>query len=207
MYKECKTVQSSERQLLIAESLSNLLQVKEYQAISVADICRTAGIPRNTFYRYFSDKSAVLTYLFNTTMDQILKAVIVEACERPGEEGAAYIAMWLRHHKENKKLWQLFCDNRMDLFIKQYIAYYSNLQAPAYELKFNQLMTKQILILSYGIIGILEWWRDTDYQQDELELAKQLCTVLSVPMIECWASRRHVEDYLSTLEKADYFVE
>ena len=75
MYKQCKTAASSARQKEMANSLLRLMQEHNYHDISVADICRELGISRNSFYRYFSDKDAMLQVL----IDQVLLGLELNA--------------------------------------------------------------------------------------------------------------------------------
>ena len=65
MYKQCKTAASSARQKEMADGLLRLMREHNYHDISVADICRELGISRNSFYRYFSDKDAMLQVLID----------------------------------------------------------------------------------------------------------------------------------------------
>ncbi len=52
---------NSQDKILLA--LLHLLSECPFNKISVLDLCREADISRNTFYKYFSDKNAVLDYL------------------------------------------------------------------------------------------------------------------------------------------------
>lgn len=47
---------------LIAEALLELLKTVNYEQICVSDICTLATVSRNTFYRHFDSKDAVLLY-------------------------------------------------------------------------------------------------------------------------------------------------
>lgn len=60
MYKLCKTEQSTARQRQIEEGLLELMGMKKYDDITVSDLCERLGIPRKSFYRYFSGKDGAL---------------------------------------------------------------------------------------------------------------------------------------------------
>ncbi len=49
-------------QRLIAEALLRLMEGKSYAQISVSEICREAGISRQTFYTLFAAKENVVSY-------------------------------------------------------------------------------------------------------------------------------------------------
>ena len=59
----------------MADGLLRLMREHNYHDISVADICRELGISRNSFYRYFSDKDAMLQVL----IDQVLLGLELNA--------------------------------------------------------------------------------------------------------------------------------
>ena len=49
-------------QELIADAFVSLLREKPYDSISVSQICRKAGISRQTFYSLFASKDNIITY-------------------------------------------------------------------------------------------------------------------------------------------------
>ena len=56
-----KTALASQQQ--IAKTLLLLLSEKAYQDISVSELCREAGVSRQTFYSLFSSKDDVMTFV------------------------------------------------------------------------------------------------------------------------------------------------
>lgn len=47
----------------IAEAMTELLAARPYDAVSVAALCRAAGVSRQTFYSLFRSRENVITYL------------------------------------------------------------------------------------------------------------------------------------------------
>lgn len=68
MYKQCKTERSAARQRDFEQGLLELMMIKQYDDISVMDICAYLQIPRKSFYRYFSSKDGALNALLDHTM-------------------------------------------------------------------------------------------------------------------------------------------
>ena len=68
MYKQCKTEQSANRQRELEQSLLAAMEHEHYDEITVSDLCERAGIPRKSFYRYFSSKDGALHALMDHTM-------------------------------------------------------------------------------------------------------------------------------------------
>ena len=68
MYKLCKTEQSAARQREVEQGLLELMMIQRYEDISVSDLCARVGIPRKSFYRYFSSKDGAFHALLDHTM-------------------------------------------------------------------------------------------------------------------------------------------
>jgi len=65
MYKQCTTEQSAARQRQLEQGLLELMLKKHYEEFSVSDLCEVLGIPRKSFYRYFSSKEGALFALID----------------------------------------------------------------------------------------------------------------------------------------------
>jgi AcrR family transcriptional regulator len=76
-------VAQSQRERLLA-AVVRVSAAKGYQASSVADILKQAGVGRETFYRHFNDKEACFVAA-NDALVESLEGRVVEAYEQPGE--------------------------------------------------------------------------------------------------------------------------
>ena len=68
MYKLCKTERSAQRQRLLEQGLLNAMCTQHFDEISVSDLCDRIGVPRKSFYRYFSGKDGALYALIDHTL-------------------------------------------------------------------------------------------------------------------------------------------
>lgn len=68
MYKLCKTEQSALRQRQLEEGLLTAMKTRRYEEITISDLCEQMGIPRKSFYRYFSSKDGALHALIDHTL-------------------------------------------------------------------------------------------------------------------------------------------
>ena len=68
MYRFCKTEQSFQRQRELEQGLLSMMEHKRFEEISVSDLCDRMGIPRKSFYRYFSSKDGALYALIDHTL-------------------------------------------------------------------------------------------------------------------------------------------
>ena len=68
MYKLCKTEQSARRQRQLEEGLLKAMEQHQYEDISICELCEHMGVPRKSFYRYFSSKDGALYALIDHTL-------------------------------------------------------------------------------------------------------------------------------------------
>ena len=76
-----KVALSSQHQ--IAEALLRLMEEKPYQDITICELCRTAGISRQTFYSLFTSRENVVVYTLQEKYAYMPEAS--EEAEKPGE--------------------------------------------------------------------------------------------------------------------------
>lgn len=101
MYKLCKTEQSAARQRQLEEGLLLAMSTRQYETISVSDLCDQLGIPRKSFYRYFSGKDGALHALIDHTLLEFEEFAIPSS---PGEKRSSstdlerFFSFWL-HQK------------------------------------------------------------------------------------------------------------
>lgn len=68
MYKICQTEQSIRRQRELEQGLLRLMLRRNYEDLTVKDLCDEMALPRKSFYRYFSSKDGVLYALIDHTL-------------------------------------------------------------------------------------------------------------------------------------------
>ncbi|MBE5807076.1 MAG: TetR/AcrR family transcriptional regulator [Clostridiales bacterium] len=107
-----KTALASQRQ--IAEAMMVLIREKPYREITVSELCRQAGISRQTFYTLFTSRENVVVFTLQA-----------QACDAPGAprpgrpaEDAHGLRQLCRGYSEyiqrNSALIKLLVENRLD---------------------------------------------------------------------------------------------
>ena len=97
MYKICKTEESTTRQRSVEQTLQQMLLSRQIENISVSDLCMAAGIPRNSFYRYFDSCEDVLYALIDHTLLDINEDVFLHWNGNPNLEPSDlehYFEIW-----------------------------------------------------------------------------------------------------------------
>ena len=77
MYKLCRTEQSAQRQRQLEQGLLLAMKTKRYEEITISDLCDQMGIPRKSFYRYFSSKDGALHALKITVKGHEVKQTVI----------------------------------------------------------------------------------------------------------------------------------
>ena len=110
-----KTALQSQRQ--IAEAMMALIQEKPYRQITISELCRTAGISRQTFYSLFTSRENVMVF---TLQARYCDAPEIAQPARVADRGSAL--RWLcRGYSEymlrNRSLIKLLVDNHIDYLL------------------------------------------------------------------------------------------
>ncbi len=69
------TVKKTKSKELIQIAFYDLLQEKDYDTISIKEICEKAGVSRMSFYRYYSIKEDIFIVIFDESFDRFFHAV------------------------------------------------------------------------------------------------------------------------------------
>ena len=93
MYKLCKTEQSAQRQRELEQGLLEAMLIKNYEDISISDLCDHLQIPRKSFYRYFSSKDGAFHALLDHTLQEC--SWFLNPFDDPVVTFEAYFRFWL----------------------------------------------------------------------------------------------------------------
>lgn len=182
MYKICKTEQSQKRQREIENVLFELLKKKNYEDITVSEICDDLEMPRKSFYRYFDSKDDVLTALLDHTMMKYGGFKNSDKHWNIKKELEQFYNFWYN----NRELLEILDKNRLinKLFecaakfpIKDIISISKYLP--------NENEWTKIRIFEFAIFGLLfeaiNWYRE-GFKTDISDMAEISCRLLSQPL-------------------------
>ena len=118
--------------LLMDEALLILLETKEFEFITVKEICQKAGVNRSTFYLHYENTSDLLAEsigLINKKFFETFKVNNIDVINSNKEElffiNEEYLIPYLEFVKENKRVFKLIHDkpsvfNAQKVFTKMY---------------------------------------------------------------------------------------
>lgn len=85
--------QNQTRKWIIA-ALFDLLQNRDYHAITIAQITDKAGLGRRTFYRYFQTKDEVIKYTTELLMDELALTFMENHVDSLYSVAVSYFQFW-----------------------------------------------------------------------------------------------------------------
>lgn len=159
----------------LAAALLGLMQDTDYDAITVSALCRAAGVSRNTFYRNFSGKGAVLDY----AMDDIcLQYQFDEAGYRRAGNSVAHFLEFFRAHPD---YFDAFRKTGMTLFLLRSTSQYAYREArqAAPGVPQDQMYWVSSF-LAAGLLNLYEHWRAEGFQTPAAEIAQAVLAYVPV---------------------------
>lgn len=163
--------------LIMDDALIELLLKKDYEYISVKDICLKAGVNRSTFYLHYETKDDLLKetikYINKKFYDSFNnKKIDVNKIESLNElilVNKNYLVPYLNYIKQNEKIFKLMYD-KPELFNSKenFQNMYDNIFQPILE-RFNVPKNEQIYIFEYyskGVIAIILKWVSLSCKED-----------------------------------------
>ena len=162
---------------LLSQAMLELLEEKIFDKISILDICDKAMVHRTTFYKHFSDKYDLFTYVFEEVRDEIYQRSTANYNYSSVEElyfNIAHIAF--DYIKENAKMLKNLIKHNDNEFLRG-IFYESIERSIKYLLeKTTNNMEVPIKIVSHfytgGFVSLGIWWVDNmDKYTEEQMLA------------------------------------
>ena len=184
MYKLCKTEQSAARQRQLEEGLLAAISVRRYEELSVSDLCAQMGIPRKSFYRYFSSKEGALHALLDHTLMSFDDFSLSTAVGRRTlhRDLSQFFSFWQYH----KSLLDALEKNSLSgLLIQRAIAYgISGAALPRRFLPKDTLeMQEQVTMFAVcGLMSMVVAWHQSGFAQPLSKMADTAVRVLSQPL-------------------------
>lgn len=158
------------------EALLVLLEKKDYDFITVKEVCQTAGVNRSTFYLHYEKMDDLLeetvSYVNNKFMDKLSLIGEVLDPTKVILTTDKYLRPYLSFIKENKKIYRLMHD-------KPYLFHIDKITNRLYKDIFDIALTnfkvkeeeKKYIFSFYteGVMGIIKRWLEEDCN-DEIDL-------------------------------------
>lgn len=158
--------------ITLYKTLLNLLEKKSFEDITVNDICEEAMVSRSTFYSYFDDKYALVTFSLNRERESL---EIVA-----GENIEENLLKLLYRLKEKKIVYKnlLLAQTNRELN-RMIIDHISSFVVGAFDDGIDEVeLSITTTFYSTGIAGIVIWWIEKNFPISEGELAKYIFKII-----------------------------
>ena len=185
MYKLCKTEQSAARQHQLEQGLLQAMQTQQYEEISISDLCDRMGVPRKSFYRYFSSKDGALAALLDHTLMEFEQAAPIKGKSQSNNaigDLERYFAFWyakkdLLDALKRSRLSGMLVERSTSYALQEYLM-------PRY-LR-SQPAKTQSLALTFAVCGLLSMvlqWHHNGYKEAPEQMAEIATMMLTRPLI------------------------
>ena len=185
MYKSRNSFSTS----LMVEALLLLLEKKEYDSITVKEICEKAGVNRSTFYMHYDTKDDLLVETMKYINARLLSDSNYDAIiPRSNDEknfnlDEIHLVPYLNTIKELKKIYRVL-PHKPHIFKK------SNINKELYRNLCDKLLQKYNIkndekefafaYFNYGVLAIIDKWVESDCEEDVYKIADLIIKLISL---------------------------
>lgn len=184
MYKICQTEQSIRRQRELEQGLLRLMLRRNYEDLTVKDLCDEMALPRKSFYRYFSSKDGVLYALIDHTLADFFMMPTVGNKSRGTAIGDLdlYFLFWY----EKRELLDALHRSGLSGILAERATNFA-LQEGHMPRQFKKMrLDIQTLAMAFSVTGlmamILQWHR-SGFQVSPDEMTKLATEILTAPLL------------------------
>ena len=184
MYKFCKTEQSQQRQRELEQGLLEMMLHKQFEEVSVSDLCDRLQIPRKSFYRYFSSKEGALYALLDHTLLEFYSTGSIEGLRggTPIGDLERFFRFWKNHKQlmdavQRSNLGGLLVERAVSLAKKEELM-------PGYVKDWEEnLKDVAMSFVVCGLMSMVLQWHRENYNIPTDKMAKTAIQMLSRPLI------------------------
>jgi len=184
MYKQCRTEQSAARQRQLEQGLLQVMLKRQYDEISVSDLCEEIGVPRKAFYRYFSGKDGALYSMIDRAlMDFEIHSTSTEMYEpeTPMDYMKYVFVYWTEHQN---LLDALKKSNLSGMLIQRALDFSQNIDAiPRFMLiRDKRLREYGTMFMVCGLMTMIVQWHNDGFSKSITEMAELTMQLLTKPL-------------------------
>lgn len=165
--------------LLMDEALLQLLQKKDFEYITIKELCKKAGVNRSTFYLHYENMNDLLKESMEMLEKKFYASFASVIDEKPKDSyyiTPSYLRPYLEFVKENRIVYRLICEKTSLFETKNTLnKLYKTIFQPILE-SHNVPKERQAIIFSYyfgGITSMIKKWVALDCEasiEDMMEM-------------------------------------
>ena len=184
MYKICQTEQSTHRQRELEQGRLQLMLHRNYEDISVSDLCEYMKVPRKSFYRYFSSKDGALYSLIDHTFADFYQMPVPPKKARGNAVGDLdlFFAFWYN----NKPFLDALQRSSLSGILVERANYFA-LREGFLPRKFKAIPeAEQSIALSFAVCGLMSMtlsWHLQGFTISPDEMTRLALNMLTTPLL------------------------
>lgn len=183
MYKLCKMEQSALRQRQLEEGLLSAMKAGRYEEITISELCAQMGVPRKSFYRYFSGKDGALHALIDHTLLDFEQCTGVLSGDAR-QDLRCFFEFW---RQQKQLLDALERSGLSGVLVQRAISQAQNEYVlPAYPIP-PEIRAMQSHAISFAICGLMSMmtdWHRSGYAESPEQMAHIAAVLLTRPLID-----------------------
>ena len=163
-------------------ALLELMQEKAYADISISELCRKAALSRNTFYKFFHDKDALLDYLKEDIalgFVEYKKTIVKEKLGSQMEAFVHYFAFWYQLRAWVDVLVKNDLFEKIAMPEERELSLLSPRNWDTYLIDTPHTMEMMQTFLAAGCVQLVKWWSNNGYEKTPAEMAELVVYTLS----------------------------
>ena len=153
----------------ITEALFNLMKKKEYNNISITEICENAGTGRMSFYRNFESKEDIIKKWITNTTDNFLKESDINYKKDSTKD--YFIKLFTHLEKYKTEAYLIYKANLFNLLKNEFDSKLINLHQMEYE-------NYKSYFIAGGIFNVYYFWLINGSKESPKELANKMVDLL-----------------------------
>ena len=153
----------------ITDALFNLMKKKEYNNISITEICEKAGTGRMSFYRNFDSKEDIIKIWITNTTDNFLKESDISYKKDSTKD--YFIKLFTHLEKYKTEAFLIYKANLFNLLKNEFDNKLINLHQKEYE-------NYKSYFIAGGIFNVYYFWLINGSKESPEELANKMVDLL-----------------------------
>lgn len=162
------------------EALMTLMTEREFESITVTDICERAMVHRTTFYKHYEDKYGLLYHGMHDQLTSLFASLNLPAEVKDYASGVAHLVIMFEHVRAHEHFYRLMlCGDGVGKF---FILWRKSLAEHLEQLFRHQLRWEEkrasvpvdlrAQLHAGALVSVIAWWLDTDCRNTPDELAQ-----------------------------------
>lgn len=167
----------------IQQTLLKILKSKNFDKVTVREICSDAQINRSTFYAHYLDVYDLIEKTESSLHKELASSFADGSIDTDNFLNSTYLTIFLQHIYDNKNFYRVCLKTRKSYPIQQGFEHIFNAIVKPYcektGLKSQNEMMYFFVYFQAGFTTMLKRWVENDFQESPDELAEIMCKCMS----------------------------